>query len=215
MGRGSTTEQDDPETFSRVLGDAARALADAGMPYLVFGSLAVSTYGKEMASEDVDILIRPTDERRALHALAAAGFETDETDQTWLSKAVRDGVLVDLMVQLSGDLFLDDEMLERARRTDIRGVPVALISPEDQLLVAAATNTPETENQWYDAISILMRTRLDWPYLLERSRVAPRRVLALLIYAESDDIEVPRDAIDDLFARIYAGRSSGSIAISR
>jgi hypothetical protein len=55
----------------------------------------------------------------------------------------------------------------------------------------------------------------DWPYLLERARLAPRRVLALLIYAESDDIEVPRDAIDDLLARIYAGRSSGSIAISR
>lgn len=215
MSEGDVTERNDPTTFHRVLGEAARVLDEAKVPYVVFGSLALAVYGRPEASGDVDVLIRPADEPRASRVLADAGFEIDQTDQTWMSKAFRDGVMIDLIVQLRGDMFLDDELLDHARPVEIEGNPVTMISPEDQILVEAASNMPETQGHWYNAISILMRTEPDWPYLLSRARLAPRRMLSLLVYAESDDIEIPREAISALLERTYAAQSRDSIASAR
>jgi predicted nucleotidyltransferase len=204
MGEGERTERDDPATFFGVLGLTVRTLEDAGVPHVLVGSVAANVYGMPDEAGDLDLLIRPVDERRALDALRAAGFDTDETDQTWVSKAFRDGVMVDLITQLTGDLFLDDDMLASARRIDVHGTDVNVASPEDVVLIEAATNSPEIQAHWYKAISIVMRTPLDWGYLLERARLAPRRILALLIYAQSDDIEIPDDAVRALLDRIYA-----------
>jgi predicted nucleotidyltransferase len=215
MSKGQVTEGNDPDTFHRVVGEATRALEKAAVPHVVFGSLALATYGKPGVSGDVDVLIRPADEHRAQGVLAEAGFDIDQTDQTWVSKAFRDGVMVDLIVQLRGDLFLDDELLDHARRTDIAGNVVTLISPEDEIVVEAASNAPEIESHWYNALSIVMRTELDWSYLLSRARLAPRRMLSLLIYAESADIEVPREAIWTLLERTYLDQPRGSIASAR
>jgi predicted nucleotidyltransferase len=204
MGEGARTEDEDPSAFRHVLCRAGRALERASVPHLVFGSVASSHYGKPAASGDVDVLIAPADEGRALEELRRTGFETDETDQTWLSKAFLDGVMVDLVTQLTGDLFLDDEMLAHARRAMVGGCEVSMVSPEDLVLIEAATNSPETEAHWYLAIGILMRTELDWDYLLERARLAPRRILSLLVYAQSDDIEVPDRVVRQLLDRLYA-----------
>ena len=121
MGEGELTEQDDPSRFHRVLGDAISALEGAAVPYVLFGSIAAGVYGKPEQSGDIDLLIERAGVRPALDALSGAGFDTEETDPTWLSKAFRDGVMVDLMTQLVGGLFLDDEMRSHARRMDLAG----------------------------------------------------------------------------------------------
>ncbi len=209
------TESNDPETFHRVLGRAVEALEDSRIPYVVFGSVAVGIYGKPGPSGDIDFLIRPVDEKRALTALDRAGFRVDETDQTWISKAFLDGVMVDLILQVRGDLFLDEDALHRAKRVEIHGHELQLVSAEDAVLIEAASNAPEIESHWYQAISIIIGTQLDWPYLVSRARLAPRRLLSLLVYADADDIEVPRDAIRTLHQRIYLDEPSDSIASSR
>ena len=55
-----------------------------------------------------------------------------------------------------------------------------------------------------DALAIIARTPLDWTYLVERARQAgPRRVLSLLLYAESNDLAVPAEAVDQLHTIIH------------
>lgn len=204
MGEGERTETDDPATFHRVLGRATHALEDADVPYVMFGSIAASLYGKPEHSGDIDLLIRRADVHHALDALEHADFRAEETDPIWLSKAFCEGVMVDLMTQLTGGLFLDDEMLAHARRVQIEGNDVAVISPEDLIVIEAVSNSAESQAHWYVAMRILMRTPIDWGYLLGRARLAPRRILALLVYAQSEDIEVPEHAVRELLDRVYA-----------
>ena len=48
-----------------------------------------------------------------------------------------------------------------------------------------------------------MSSDLDWDYLERRARRAPRRVLSLLIYAQSIDLFVPNRVIRSLFEAAY------------
>jgi predicted nucleotidyltransferase len=210
MGEGAVTERDDPRTFHRVLREAAGALRGADVPYVVIGSVALAHHGDAAPSEDVDLFLRSADEARALEALGRAGFEIDPTDQTWLSKAHRDGVLVDLIVQVTGGLVCDAETLDRAVSIEVDGDELALVSPEDQVVIEAASNSAEADSHWYHALSILHRSRLDWPYLVARARRSPRRVLSLLVYAQSDDLDVPADAVAELLALVYPSRSTAT-----
>jgi predicted nucleotidyltransferase len=111
---------------------------------------------------------------------------------------------IDLLIELAGGLFLDDQMRSRARRMDVAGKSIVVISPEDLLIVEAAANSPESQAHWYVPIRILMRTAIDWEHRLERARLAPRRIVSLLVYAQSDDIEVPAQAVRELLHRIDA-----------
>src|SRR5207302_1293508 len=44
---------------------------------------------------------------------------------------------------------------------------------------------------------------MNWPYLIKRARRAPRRILALLIYAQSNDIWIPNNIINELHSIIF------------
>jgi hypothetical protein len=46
---------------------------------------------------------------------------------------------------------------------------------------------------------------MDWDYLLHRAKQhGARRVLSVLLYAQSNDLTVPNATIRDLFDAIYA-----------
>ena len=84
------------------------------------------------------------------------------------------------------------------------GLRIRIPSPEDQIVIKAIVHREETSRHWFDALAILGRAELDWDYLLHRARVGARRVLALLIYAQSADILVPSWAIRRLYEEVYA-----------
>ena len=46
-----------------------------------------------------------------LEILGQRGFETKEVAERWLSKAIKHGVLVDVIFRSSRDILLGDEML--------------------------------------------------------------------------------------------------------
>jgi hypothetical protein len=77
-------------------------------------------------------------------------------------------------------------------------------SPEDQIVIKGIVHREETSRHWFDALAILGRAELDWTYLLRRARVGARRILALLIYAQSSDILVPSWVIRRLYDEVYA-----------
>jgi predicted nucleotidyltransferase len=198
-----------PDRLVPVLRDALAALDRAGVPHLVSGGVASSALGRPRWSPDIDVVVAPHDADRALDALAEAGFETERTDPAWLYKAMRDGVLVDLMFILMGRIHLDEPMLEHAREAEFLGQPVRTVSPEDLIVVKAVSHDAESPRHWTDALGLLAFADLDWDYLVERARVGIRRVLALLIYAQSEDLAVPQHVIEALYTSLYGGATAG------
>jgi predicted nucleotidyltransferase len=193
----------DLERLARVLADGVRALEAASIPYVLIGGAASAIRGRPRLSDDVDIFVRHTDADRALDVLAEAGFETEKTNPKWIYKATRDEITIDLMFWLSGDVYCDDEVLAHATRERYGDAEVTVASAEDLIVVKVLAHDEQSAHHWYDALALLALNEIDWDYLLARGRRSPRRLLALLIYAESVDLVVSDDAIRSLFAQVY------------
>jgi predicted nucleotidyltransferase len=187
------------EMITGVVARTIEALDRADIPHLLIGGAGTQTFARPRCTDDIDVFVEPGDAKRALETLAGAGYTTEETDPAWLYKAWFDGVLVDVIFRSSGDLYLDDEMLQRGERRDYRGTSVLLMCPEDLLVVKAMAATEDNPRHWYDALALVARRELDWDYVARRARVGPRRVLSLLFYAESIDLAVPPGVL----ARLY------------
>jgi predicted nucleotidyltransferase len=190
--------------FGRTLLDAVAALDDAGVAYVLIGGLASSMLGRPRSTEDVDVLVKAEEADRALEALASARFETERTNPDWIYKARRDGIDFDVIFWLKGGITLQDEMVARAVECQLDGRVVRLMSPEDLVVVKAVVHDEQSPRHWHDALGILAASRLDWDYLAARSRHGARRVLSLLVYAQSDDLVVPDHAIRSLYRAIYS-----------
>jgi hypothetical protein len=193
----------DDDVFPRVLGETVNALERALVPHVFMGGIASTTYGRPRWTHDIDVFVKPTDAERALSVLDAAGFETEKTDVTWLFKGFKENVMVDVIFKSTGGIHLDDEMVRRAVTTSFLGQTVRIIPPEDLLVVKAVVHDERGPRHWHDALGIISGTELDWDYLLHRARRAPRRVLSLLVYAQSIDMPVPNRVVRMLFDCVY------------
>lgn len=187
-----------------MLKEAVSTIEDAGYRFLVLGGLASSLVGRPRWTHDIDILIRPDDAADVLQALHGTGFKTEETDPVWLYKAFKQDVMVDIIFMVTGGIYLDREMEQRAVLREHDGIAVRIPSPEDQIVIKAIVHREETSRHWFDALAILGRAELEWEYLLHRARLGARRVLALLIYAQSSDILIPAWVIRRLYDEVYA-----------
>jgi hypothetical protein len=203
MARGEVTEKDDAALFTEVLGRAVTALDTAGVPFATFGSVASNVYGRPGSSGDIDLLVAPGDADRALEALDAAGFSTEKTDPSWIYKAVFDGVLVDVIFKVKAGVYLDDEVLSRIQDREYRGQRLRLVSPEDAVVIEALSDDDQSRYHWFNALAILAASDLDWDYLERRARYGARRVLSLLLYAQSNDYVVPERSVRHLFEAVY------------
>lgn len=192
----------DEETFQCILGEAIDALEAKELPYVFIGGIASALHGRPRWTRDIDLFVRPEDARRTIDALAAAGFTTQQTDSFWLFKAIKEGVLVDIIFRSTGDIYLDEEMLSRSTVKEFKGHLLRLVSPEDLLVIKAVVHDEKTPRHWYDALGILAQSDLDWEYLMRRARRAARRVLSLLLYAQSNDMLVPHSVVQELFAMV-------------
>jgi predicted nucleotidyltransferase len=191
------------ERVACAAGEAIGALEEARIPYVLIGGLASSILGRPRSTEDVDFLVKKQDATRVLDTLAGVGFQTERTNPLWIFKAYKHGVVIDVIFWLMGDIALDEEMLARARHGELGGHPVSVASPEDLIVVKAIVADEQTPRHWHDALGIVADQELDWDYLAQRARHGIRRVLALLVYAQSNDLVVPEEAIRTLFEAAY------------
>jgi predicted nucleotidyltransferase len=168
----------------------------------VFGSIATKALGRprpDLPGEDIDLMIRPSEAAPARRALHEAGFVVEETDPSWINKAKRGGVTVDLIFRTAGEIHLDQEMLDRAVPFEVSGVEVPLIPAEDLAVMKAVLHQEHRAFDWFDALALISRPQLDWEYLVRRAlRHGAQRVLSLLIYARSSGLAVPNPAIAEL-----------------
>ncbi|MGH9246979.1 MAG: nucleotidyltransferase [Acidimicrobiales bacterium] len=191
------------EALQAALAEVVAAVERAGIDYVLMGGLGSAQLGRPRTTDDIDLFIRPDDAHRTLETLAEAGFTTEEFDSTWLFKAWKYGVLVDVIFRSAGDVYLDDDMLACSEVREHKGTHVRVIAPEDLLVIKAAAAAEAVPRHWYDALAIIARCDLDWDYLVHRARQTPRRVLSLLLYAESVDLPVPREVVEALLTHIY------------
>lgn len=187
--------------------DATLAVMEpSGIPYVFVGGLAARAYGRRRYTHDVDIFVRFEDADRTLECFEKAGFVTEETNPVWIYKAFtkfgeKDAV-IDILFKSRGEIFLDQEMIRRARYLNYQGRKLPVLAPEDFLVIKALAHDSETPRHWLDALAIIRNAKLDWPYLVKRAKYGPRRLLSLLLYAQSIDLVVPNEALRAIFSMI-------------
>lgn len=193
----------DLATLNRTLLATIEAIEETDIPYALIGGVAVKELGRPRITHDIDIFVRPDDAAQVLDVLERKGFVTEKRDTYWLYKAWREEVLVDIIFKSSGDIYFDDEVLHHVRRIPYLHTYINAISPEDFIVIKAAAHQEDNPHHWHDALAVLTQGNLDWNYLLHRAKHSPRRVLALLLYASSNDVAIPIEMIQKLYRLIF------------
>lgn len=205
QGQSSSIDTEAGRKFDSALFSALDALEQSRVSYALIGGIAASGLGRPRSTQDIDIFVRPEDAEAVLEVLARQDFRTEIFNPTWLFKAFKDNVLVDIIFRSTGGFYFDDEMRARLITFNYHGRQVPIVSAEDFILIKCAVHSEEGPHHWHDALSVLSHSNVDWAYLLHRSRKAARRLLALLIYAQSEDIWVPNHVVQQLFENIFGG----------
>lgn len=195
--------QSDPEAQCETLLEAVGVMEENSIPYALIGGIAGKGLGRPRITHDIDLFLTPEDANYALEALNDCGFKTEKRDTAWLYKAWKNGILVDIIFRSSGDIYFDEEIQRHVRRVPFKDHFLNSISPEDFIVIKAAVHQEHIPHHWHDALAVLTEGNLDWEYLVKRARYSPRRVLALLIYAQSNDIAVPVEAVQTLYRKLY------------
>jgi uncharacterized protein (DUF1330 family) len=150
-------------------------IEDAGMSYMIAGSLASSILGKPRTTNDVDIVIAPnvdqlkkfiqsfTDEH---YVDAAAAQEALRTQTMFNVIDPQSGWKVDFVV-LKQRAYSQTEF-QRRQQNNFSGIRVFVASPEDVILSKLErSKESESERQFQDAlgVAVVQWDRLDKVYL--------------------------------------------------
>ena len=201
--------ESDNATFYEVLDEVIAGLDAGGATYVLMGGIATTARGGHRFTHDIDVFCKPIDADRILSILAEHGFDTEKTDPKWLYKGFKHNVMVDVIFQSSGPIFLDDEMVERAITLNFNGRMVRTLGHEDLFVIKALVLNEHTismdaraQRHLLDLLTILRTCEIDWDYLLKRARQGPRRVLSMLMFAQSLDLLVPDRVIKAMVHRL-------------
>jgi len=178
--------------------------------YLLMGGIALGGLGRARISRHIDVWVMPEESELALLALERRGFTAERTDPHGLYKAFKNDVLVNVVFKSKGEIYLDAEMYSRMTLAEFRGQRLRLVSPEDLVIIQAVAHSEITPHAWHEALALLSSSAFDWGYFLKRARRAPHRILSLLLYAQSNDIWVPNQVVQELYADVF-GLSESSM----
>src|SRR5918911_4118640 len=109
------------EEIGNTLKRASAALREAGVPFLLGGSLASWARGGPETTHDLDLMIKPEDADRALEVLREEGMEPERPPEDWLVKAWDGDTLVDLLFYPKG-MPIDDEVIARGEQRSVLGL---------------------------------------------------------------------------------------------
>ncbi|MBW3587979.1 MAG: nucleotidyltransferase family protein [Actinobacteria bacterium] len=193
----------DEATYRKIFGEVVDEIRQLKKDFLVFGGLASSFYGRPRTTHDIDLLVRPQDRDPLLGQLSEAGFDTQRTYPDWIYKAMKEGVLVDIIFRSSGNIYLDDEMVSRGVTGEIQGREVPVIAPEDLIVIKAIAHKENSPRHLHDVLEVLSRQSIDWDYLSRRARFGIRRVLSFLMFASSEGVAIPKEVLGKMAIETY------------
>ena len=197
----------DEQAKFAVFGEACRILEDARIPYVMGGGVAIRAYGRTRPLKDADIFLQREFVFPAMDELTKKGaFHTRDTDATWLFKAIKDEILVDIIVRTTGNIHMSQQTLEHARRIELYGYHMNMMGPED-LLFRKIHSHREGRPDQFDAFSMLEQPIRDfnWDYFLSMVYTNDvRRVLGFLLCAQSEvgQSVIPRAVVCELTERV-------------
>jgi hypothetical protein len=153
-----------------------RALEQAGIEYVLTGSLASTTWGRPRATYDVDLVVdlRAGDVEKLLRAFPAPAWYLERDA---ILEALRTGGEFNAIHGATGtklDFWLksrrpaDVSRFLRRRREELAGVPCWVLSPEDTVLAKLEwLRAAPSERQQADVVGILtvQGDQLDFGYL--------------------------------------------------
>lgn len=195
-----SNEAKDQEKAAATFREVIALFEETGLDYAVGGGLSTEYWisGADNIS-DIDLMIREQDVPQILQCLAENGYETAEMEHSWLHKAFKDGVTVDLMFELKNGTKFDARFKEHRARGELFGTTAFLIAPEDQVAGLTGTIDRETVGQhWYSIIDIMSNNDLDWEYLVSRAESIPLRMLSIIHFALSEQVPVKKGVIERL-----------------
>jgi predicted nucleotidyltransferase len=167
---------DDDQPFSDIeqaLKKSAAALREAGVPFLLGGSLASWARGGPETRHDLDLMIKPDDVDTAIQALQAAGLRPEDPPEEWLVKAWDGDVLVDLIFAPKG-MAMTDEVLARGEVLSVLGMEMRVMALEDVLvtkLMALSEHSLRYESLL--PIARALREKVDWDDVRARTSESP------------------------------------------
>ena len=146
----------------------AAALRDAGVEFVLAGSLAAWARGGPPVSGDVDFVVRPDALERASEALAAHGLRLERPPEGWLVKAWDGDALVDLIFDPAG-LELD-QTFARADTLSVLSVDMPVMAVDDILV----NKLLSFEEHYIDFVGLLpiaraLREQADWAEVRRRT----------------------------------------------
>lgn len=163
-------------SVEKVLEAFQRALDASGVPYMVTGSLASSTFGEPRASEDIDIVIAPTREQLVdlirhfpgdqYYALQNDALEALRNRSMFNIIDFASGWKVDLIVKKARRF--SDEEFGRRREVQLAGLRLYLATAEDTVISKLEwAKEGESQRQIEDAAGIIrvQAEHLDTAYI--------------------------------------------------
>ena len=196
MSNEARDQNEAAEVFREVVDVFERHRID----YAVGGGLASDHWtGGASRIGDIDVVIREEEAPQVLQHLGDAGFRTAEMERSWLHKAFKGGVTIDLIFELKNGTRFDDRFRDGRKRGEMFGTTCWVMSPEDQVAALAATVDRDTvADHWYSIIDLMAKNDLDWDYVVARSGTVPRRMLSVVHFAISEEVPVEKGVIEQL-----------------
>jgi hypothetical protein len=166
----------DPDAFVQLIDTlklSVATLRDAGIPFMLGGSLAAWARGGPEPKKDLDLMLKAEDVARARAALAQVGMRPERPPEEWLVKAWNGDVLVDLIYRPSG-FEISDEVLARADTISVMAVATPVMGLEDMLVTMLLAI--DEHCLCYSAVLGIcraLREQIDWPQLRARTAESP------------------------------------------
>jgi hypothetical protein len=148
-------------------------LRDAKVRFAVGGGLAAWARGGPPTEHDIDLMVKPGEVERALHALDDSGIVVSYPPEGWLAKAHYGDVLIDLIFDPKG-YDIDDAFFERSDVLNVASVDVPVMSLDDLLVGKLLTLTEHHLDfgpplEWARAL----REQIDWGVVARRTCESP------------------------------------------
>jgi predicted nucleotidyltransferase len=178
MPRSGATFEDIEATLKR----SAAALKEAGISFVLGGSLACWARGGPESTNDLDLFVKPADARSAQDVLVEAGMRGETPPEDWLLKVWDGEVLVDLIFKPL-TVKVDDDLLARSEQISVFSIDMPVMSLEDVF----ATKLMTFNDHYLDYAGMLqiaraVREQVGWGEVRARTADSPyaRGFLALL-----------------------------------
>jgi Nucleotidyl transferase of unknown function (DUF2204) len=190
-------EADDEHAKFAVFAEACRILEEQGIPYIMGGGVAIRAYGRKRPLKDADIFLEKKWVFPAMDALTRlGGFHTREMDAAWLYKALKNDILVDIIVKTTGNIPITEETYAHTREAELYGYKFRMMGPED-LMIRKILSHKEGRPDMFDYVSMFVDPvkDFDWPYFMKMAIPANyRKVLGALLWVQAEtDVRVVPD----------------------